>query len=264
MAARRVVVIRDFDMLHKEVQKKAAAVIADTPDTTLVVVEGEKAAIAPKPKTGFVRESFKPVYENKLPGWIRERFRKRGKTVEEPAVALLINNVGTQLGDLDGEIGKAIIIAGERNRVTEEDVGIVVGAFRRETVWGLSNAVGLGDFREAARILDNLMVSEKNRETYYLAALFSHILKIAAYNGQVKAGIPQKEAMKTVASNKFFWDRNEMAQQTKNLTPRRVRRMLNAIGRTESLLKKSSVDKRLLVELMLPFVVPPRRGSRTS
>ncbi|HUT63067.1 MAG TPA: hypothetical protein VMZ04_03825, partial [Anaerolineae bacterium] len=80
MAERRVIVIRDFDSLHPETRKKACTIIKNTPETTLVIIEGEKVALSPKPPAKYLRtELFKPIYENKISPWLQRRFAKRGK-----------------------------------------------------------------------------------------------------------------------------------------------------------------------------------------
>ena len=259
MAERRVVVVRFFDQLHKETQKKAAAILAGVPETTLAIVEGEKASLVPKPKTGFLAESFKPVYEKDLPPWIKARFRKRGKTVADRAAALLMNNVGMELAELDREIEKVAMVAGDRAAITEEDVRAVVGEYRRDTVYAFCNAVGLGRFGEAAGVLENLMENEKNKETFYLSSLFAHILKIAACNSRVRGGMPPEEAQKAVTTSPFLWKLNHYAEQSRNFTPEAARNALLMIGRSESLLKKSALDNRLILELMLPFAMPVRK-----
>jgi DNA polymerase-3 subunit delta len=255
MTSRRVVVLRDFDKLPKEIVKKIAKTLSKTPETTLVIVEGENASIPGAPKALVKSESFKPIYESKLPSWIRNRFRKRGKKVDDKAIALLINNVGTPLGELNGEIEKVLIIAQEHDLVTEEDVRQVVGEFKRDTVWGLCNAVGLGDFKGSVKILENLMENEKNKETWYVSQLFSHIIKISEYNRLKKKGIPHEEAMKVVASSPFLWNLNRLNEQTHHMTHRSVQRALNVLSRTESALKRSRIDKKLLMELALPFIM---------
>ncbi len=263
MAERRVVVLRNFDELHRDTQKKAAAALKDAPETTLIIVEGEKATLDTKPKTGFVSETFKPVYEHKLPQWIRARLREKRKTISEEAINLLMNNLGNNLSDIASEIEKVIIIAGERTSIGEEDVRAVVGEFRRDTVYELCNAAGLGDFGKAVSILDNLMENEKNKETFYIASLFAHILKIAAYNSRVRAGVPHDEAVKAITTS-WFWKLNRYDEQAGNLTPEAARNALIAIGRAESLLKKSGMDRRLLMELMMPFAVPARKQTGRS
>lgn len=259
MADRRVVVLRDFDRLHPETRKKAAEVIAGTPETSLVIVEGDKVSLSPKPPAKhFLKESFKRIYENKLPTWIKGRFAKRKKKVTDRAIALFLNNVGDGLRELDGEIEKVTITVGDNDVVDDMIVEQVIGTFKRHTVWAFCNAVGLGDFGDAVRILENLMENEKNKETWYIASLASHIMKIAEYNRLKAQGAPHSEAMKTVTESTFLWDLNRMSRQTANFSERTARRALTVLGRTESTLKKSGMDKRLLMELMVPFVMPGR------
>ncbi|MFC1649997.1 DNA polymerase III subunit delta [Candidatus Latescibacterota bacterium] len=262
MAKRRVVVVRDFDKLNKEIAKKASSVIQKTPETAFVLIEGEKASLTPKPKGYFITEKFTIIYEEKLPGWVRTRFKKRGKTISESAIAHLINNAGTILRELDNEIEKVTIVAGESSNIDEEDVKKVVGAFKRDTIWGLCNEVGLQDFRESAKILNNLLEKEKTAddkkitETFIISQLFSHIMKLSEYNRLIKIGVPQNEAMKVVVSSPFLWKINKMTPQVRNLSPRKIRRMLTVFGRTESTIKRSSIDKKLLMEFMIPLIMP--------
>jgi len=262
MTQRRVIVIRDFDKLNKDVIKKACEVIKQTPETALVIIEGEKASLSPRPKSHFTAESFKQIYENKLPNWIKDRFKKRGKNVSESAVTLLINNTGTILRELDSEIEKVTIVAGDRDTVTENDVQQVVGPFKRDTIWGLCHAVGLEDFKEATRILINLMEKEKDTndnkitDTFIIWKLYSHILSISEYKRLIKHGVSHDEAMKVVTTSKFSWKNNKMNVQIRNFNPHRVRRILTVLGRTESTLKRSRIDKKLLMEFLIPLIIP--------
>lgn len=257
MAERRVVVLRDFDSLHPETRKKVSAIVQKTPETTLVIIEDEKVTLTPKPpKKYLLVESFKPVYENRLPSWIQNRFMKRGKKATYGAMAHLINNVGGVLGELDNEIEKITIVAQDKTEVTEEDVTRVVGMFKRDTVWNFCNTVGLGDFDGAAQILTNLLESEKNRETFYISTLASHIMKIAAYNNLRKKGVTPGEAMKVVKDSSFLWKLNNMDTQARRFGQAEVRRALTALGHAESTLKKYGVDKRLVMELLIPSVLP--------
>ena len=257
MAERRVVVIRFFDDIHPEIRKKIAAEIAKTPDTTLVIVEGEKVALSPKPLSRHLREeTFKRIYEEKLPSWIRKRFAKRGKRVTDGGIALMINNVGDVLGELDGEIEKVVIAIDPEDTATERDVERIVGMFRRHTVYALNNAVGTGDFAEAVRILRSLMESEKGKETYYTMSLASHIMKIAGYHALVNSGAPPQEARKTINEKPYFWKLNRMEEQVRMFGEAEVRRAITVLADTDSDLKRSSIDNTLIMELMLPRIMP--------
>ena len=256
MVQRRVVVVRNFDKLDKDTRKKASEALLNTPETTLVIIEGEVAKLSPIPKKYYTAEAFKPIYENRLPRWIKDRFNKRGKKITDSAVALMINNAGTVPRELDGEIEKTTIIAGDSETVTEDDVKLVVGEFRRDTVFALCNVVGLGDFKEAVKILTTLMETEKNRGTFFLSQLYSHIMKISEYQRLRKNGIPHSEALKTASPSQYLWNLNKMTEQINNFSPVQIKRSLNVLGRTESTLKRSGIDKKLLMELLIPFIIP--------
>jgi len=263
MAERRVVVVRNFDRLEPGTREEACKVFKETPETTLVIVEGEKVSLSPRPPAKFLlAESFKPIYENRLPAWIQERFSMRGKRIEKRATALLMNNIGIGLRELDSEIEKISVGVGDADTVTEEDVARIVGGFMHDTVYNFCNAVGRMDFHEAAGILIRLMESEKNREMYYIGSLAAHIMKIAEYNGRRKRGVSHEEAMKEVVSNRFFWDLNRMNVQVRNYGPGDVRRTLALLARTESKLKKFTLDKRLFMEFLVPLLVKERRRGR--
>ncbi len=258
MAERRVAAIRNFDGVPAEMRKKIAEAVKNTPETTLVLIEGDKATLSPKPPRDYFRqETFKRIYERELPSWIRGRFSKRCKRATESAVVLLINNVGDVLRELDNEIEKVCIATGGKQTVTEEDVGRIAGAFRRYTVYALCNAVGTCDFPEAARVLRYLMESEKNKETYYVSALASHLMKLAEFNARVRAGTPKNEAMKIVTESPFLWKLNRTDEQARNFrSPEVIRRVLQIIAETDSALKSGGVSKGLLVEMLLPRVIP--------
>ncbi len=261
MTERRVIVIRNFDELHKDIRKKVCEIILKTPETTLVIIEGEKVSLSPTPKEYFKSETFKHLYE-KLPSWVKERFKKRGKKIGDSAVAHLINNAGEVLLELDNEIEKVIIVAGDKEYVTDEDVIRVVGPFKRETVWGLCKAVGLNDFNEASNILANLMETGKDsdekkiNETTIVYHLNSHIMKISEYNSLIKKGVHKEVAMKVVTQSPFLWKLNKMEEQTRNFNPQMIRRALTVLRRMESTLKRSSIDKKLLMEFLIPLMMP--------
>ena len=100
------------------------------------------------------------------------------------------------------------------------------------------------------------METEKNKETWYITSRASHFMKIAEYHAQVKAGTPPDIAMKVLAANDFFWKLNKYGIQVRNLGEQEVRRALIRLAETDSALKKSTLDNKLIMELMLPAIMP--------
>ncbi len=258
MAARRVVVVRDLDGIHNEYRKKVFAAAAGTPDTTLLILEGEKLAVPKDFPRGILRvEDFNPLYENQLPGWVREQFAKRGRRIEPDAAAILVNNVGTVLGELDSEIEK-VTVAATDDPIGAEDVSRVVGDFRQDTVFALCDAVGKGDFPGTVRVLEGLLAAEKGKEPSWLAMVGSHVLRIAAYNEALRRGVPHERAWNIVVLYKNMWKTKDMDRQVRRFTPARIRRTLTALARTDSLFKKHSIDRELMMGILAALIVPGR------
>lgn len=255
MAARRVIVFRRFDNAFEPVRNAIAKQLVHTPDTTLVVIEGEKTTLNPKPpKAFFHAEHFKPVYENQLPGWIQERFRVRGKKIASDAIALLINNAGTVMCELDNEIEKITVVAGDREVISARLVEAVVGEYRRDTVWNFCNVVGMGDFGEAAHVLRLLQAADTNKETWYLSSLISHIIKLGEYNTARKRGVPHADAMKLLTTSPFLWKMNQYDRQTRHFTPEKVRNALEILAEAESAMKSSGSDNGIVLEVAVARV----------
>jgi DNA polymerase III subunit delta len=257
LSDKRVILVRDFDKINPDIRKKAALVIKNVQDSALIIIEGEEASLSPKPPAEyFVSETFKPVYESQLPQWIQSRFSIRGKKVTKLATALLINNAGTVLREIDNEIEKISIAFDKKETVTEKEVEHIVGSFRQDTIWNLCNSLGTGDLAATHRILANLMDSEKNKETFFIVSMASHIMKISEYNSLIKKGGNPAEAMKVLSSSPFLWKINRYDKQTSNITPQKARKIIEALKIADSTMKKYGLNKELFMELLVPAISP--------
>jgi len=260
MTDRRIIVVRDFGKIHPETRKKMIASLKNLPESTLMILEGSEVKPAVKtPKGQVLADFYKPVFENRIASWIKERFAKRGYSVDNSAVALIVNNVSGSLGEIDGEIEKITSSAGDVKRITEDAVAKVVGSFRRDTIFNLANTVGKGDLKESVEILRSLMSAEKNNESFYMSHLGGHVLKIARYHARIRAGVNPKAAQNEAVANPYFWKLNKMDEQVRRFGPAEIRRALKAVAAADSRLKKRPGDTGVLLELMLGAVVPFRK-----
>jgi len=262
MTDRRVIVVRDFDKIHPETRKKIVASLKDLPESTFMMIEGSEVKPAVRvPKGQLLADFFKPVYDNNLPSWIKTRFAKRGYSIDNSAVALIVNNVSGSLGEIDGEIEKITSSVGDVKRITEDAVAKVVGSFRHDTIYNLANTVGKGKLKESVEILRSLMSAENSNESYYMSHLGGHVIKIARYHARIRAGVNPKAAQEEAVANPYFWKLNKMDEQVRRFGPAEIRRALKAIAAADSRFKLHSPDTGVLLELMLGAVVPFRKKS---
>ena len=93
-----------------------------------------------------------------LQRWIADVAKeKHAKQFERDAAALLVELAGSDLALLDQEIAKLASYAGERTKITSDDVTRLVGGWKAETTWAMTNAVRDGQIGDALACLDKLL-----------------------------------------------------------------------------------------------------------
>ncbi|MFW6188817.1 MAG: DNA polymerase III subunit delta [Planctomycetota bacterium] len=91
-------------------------------------------------------------------GWLRSAARERGKSLTREAVYNLVEAVGPNLLALENELEKLALYVGERETITEEDVGEMAAEARSRSVFDLGQAVAAGDTAEALRLCEELLL----------------------------------------------------------------------------------------------------------
>lgn len=93
-----------------------------------------------------------------LQKWIQTEVQSRyAKQLTRDAVTLLVELAGNGLGLLARELDKLASYAGEREKITGEDVRMLVGGWRAETTWAMLDAVRDGRPDAALHALDTLL-----------------------------------------------------------------------------------------------------------
>jgi DNA polymerase-3 subunit delta len=168
----RVVVIREADRMDEEVQKDLAKAVGSLPaGVAVVLVTGEsrgrrqrevraalRNAIA---KEGLVIEC--PAMERgEAVAWVIAQAKARGKTMERTAARKLVEQkVGTGLGELEAEVEKLALFAGEGKTITASQVDEVTPRLLEEDVFRLLDAIGRGESGHAVAILRGLLQEKR-------------------------------------------------------------------------------------------------------
>jgi DNA polymerase-3 subunit delta len=96
----------------------------------------------------------------KLISWVMEWTKQRHKkTMMGQAASELVNLAGEGMGFLEREISKLVDYIGDRDKITPEDVQLLVGGWKTETTWTMLNAVRDQNYGEALELLDQLLDS---------------------------------------------------------------------------------------------------------
>ncbi|MBS0190065.1 MAG: DNA polymerase III subunit delta [Phycisphaerales bacterium] len=104
-----------------------------------------------------------PVSEASAAAWAIRRAAKRHEAkLDQRAADMLVENVGTDLGRIDAELGKLAVAGDPPGSITPELVARFVGRSREEEVWGLqATLVGGSGAESIAHIRDLIEVSRQ-------------------------------------------------------------------------------------------------------
>lgn len=103
-------------------------------------------------KCGVIFES-KKIYETKLPAWISNQFKIRGKNIEPQAANLMADYIGNNLSSIINEINKILIFLENENEIKVSHVEKLIGVSKDFNNTELLKAIGTKNITQANRIL---------------------------------------------------------------------------------------------------------------
>ena len=152
-------------------------------------------------------------------GWVRARVAEAGMTIEAPAVRLLVERAGRDIGRLRADTERSCLFAAEGQKVTLADVKEVVGPATAQDAWGINRQLEQGSAAGALRELGLLFDA---------------------------GGIP----VMILGQLRSFVERH--------VPPARLPGAVEALFRTDLALKSSAGDPRVLLERLVVELCDPK------
>ena len=164
-APKRVVVVREFEKLENNRQFKAYAQ-QPNPQSIVLLACTTKPNLSAHPYRALKEQAtwseFQSPYDNEMPGWIQDYVQGRGYEIDPRANQMLADYVGTDLQRAASEIEKLMTFAGDRTRLTADDVLAASGQTREFNVFELQAAIGEGRHADAERIATRILQQASN------------------------------------------------------------------------------------------------------
>jgi len=183
MASHRVVILkeaqemRDFKNLEKYIEKPS-------PSTILCIcykhkkLDGKTKIAKLLKKNAVVFESAK-IYDNKVPGYINQFVKGKGRSIEPKAATLIAEYIGADLSTLHNELEKVFLNIDKSTTITESHVQEQIGISKDYNVFELQTALATKDaiksFRIARYFTEN---PKKNPMIMVVATLFRFFSKV--------------------------------------------------------------------------------------
>lgn len=204
----RVLIVKEVDKLPEKELESLLPYINNTSPSTCLIFIGEKADMRKRffsalKEKGVVIQ-FHPLFEGQIAGWIRSRVKELGFKIDDKAIEVLKEEVGTSLGLLDNELKKISLYTAGKGNIGEEDVLKVVGGSRTKTIFNLTEAIGDKKVEEAIKILRKIL-NEGEEPLKILSMITRQIRLIHRALALKEAGFPPEEIKGRIGiSPRFF------------------------------------------------------------
>lgn len=164
-APHRVLIVREFEKLDNNRQFKGYTQ-QPNPNAIVLLACTEKPNLSAHPyralKENATWSEFQSPYDNEMPDWIQDYVSGKGYDIEPRAVQMLADYVGTDLQRAASEIEKLMTFAGDRTRLTTDDVLAASGQTREFNVFELQAAIGEGRHADAERVAGRILQQASN------------------------------------------------------------------------------------------------------
>jgi DNA polymerase-3 subunit delta len=215
MADRQVVVVREAQELSRTIDKLET--YAENPQPTTVLVFAYKYKTLDKrkkitkllDKVGVVFES-KKLYENQVGDWIKRVLSGQGYSIENKAVAMLVEFLGTDLSKINNELEKLKIILPKGHTFTPNDIEENIGFSKDFNNFELRKAIGEKNQVKAYQIIDYFSQNPKDNPLVVTTGLvFGFFSQLLQYHGLKDKS--QANAAKILKVNPYFVKDYEVA-----------------------------------------------------
>lgn len=185
MTDRQVVILKEAQGVKADFLDKLTAYAEHpNPQTVLVVagrgdkVTGAKFLKAVKASGGVVFETPK-LYDNKVGPMIESLVRNEGLTIDQKALAMLIDHVGTDLSRIINEVTKLKTALPSGGSITPQVVEKLIGVSKDFNNWELVDAIAVRDTAKIYRIADYFQANPKQNPAIVTGiAIFGFFAKL--------------------------------------------------------------------------------------
>jgi DNA polymerase-3 subunit delta len=249
MAQVRVVVLKEAHELNDKDWEILSPLFENPVSSTALICVGtkidkRKKFIKRMIDAGVVVE-FKRPYDNQIPDWVRSIAKKHGLQLTAGAVDLMQQLVGSNLADIDAEMGKLAGYLGEKKKAGEDEVMKVVSHVKLDSVFELTDAIGTRDRARALTCLANLLDHGQN-EVGILALISRHVRILKLVGEGLREGLAGQKLSARAGVSPYFL--KSYVGQAKSWSDRKIDETFQALLDTDRALKSSSVAPHIWLE----------------
>lgn len=265
ISPRRMVVVTGFEAVSDDDQLELLKNYLRQPVETTVLVFVSDALDNRRNIATMLRKACEVVSFDALderdgaPNWVRDYITRAGCSIDASAAAYLVGMVGVDLMRLSSESDKLIAYAGEKGRITKDEIDQLVRHSREHSNFELTDAVVDGDRKRALsllhRIFDNASENPQSLSLMILGAIASNYRKMLGAKELMKQNAPNSEVAKAVGMSPYVVGR--FNEKVRRIETERILKGIERIAATDVALKTSRATPQLLLEVLICELCPP-------
>jgi len=170
---------------------------------------------------------FKRLYDNKLSAFIQG---ESTKPFDAAAADLLSFLIGNNLQELASQIEKLVVFAGDRPRITLEDVRAVASSSKAFTVFELARYLCVRDLHNTLKSLDTLFRNGEDTPMM-IGALSRHFRQLWRVREMLDRKTAKPDIAREVGINPYFLD--DMITQARNFNRGELRSIFSELYRCD-------------------------------
>ena len=248
---KRVVVLSRVDKLSEKIKKILLDYLEHPAPTTLLIVTAPKV----DKKRAFYKRlmlrttpiALSNLNEKETMVWIKERVSSLGWSIDSEGARTLYNSIGNDQSYLANEIDKLTLCAGEKRKITAEDVAAVAGKSRVNSIFDLPDAIGRMDCYQSIALVNNLLAWGQ-QPSHILAMILRHMLILLSLKCLKKRNASQAEMCRRHNLSSYYL--GGYLKQSAMFTETALRRRIRLLQATEARLK-STPGKALELESLV-------------
>ncbi len=258
MSDKKVVVIKRPTFLEKGSSNQSVLPLIDyldnPSDNTVLVIDAtgisideSKEVVVKLRKKAEVSET-RDLSEVEMRGWLKRQFGVMGVEVEENAVELFFEYIGTDLVKAKTEVEKLLNYIGDRKIINMRDVASCVSEEGETNVFALTKAINSKDKHKVIEIYYSLLKSGNDQmkllNLIYRSLKDSYTCLLLMEKGMNQASIA---SVLNISPGRTYY----IMKDAKNFSLDGLRKMIKDIGDLDYKIKSGQIDKVSGLELFL-------------
>ena len=266
LAEKRLVVVRKAHRLELRSKKAPIALYLEDPrpTTCLVMFAAQMGAPTKKGDRDKKRKrrsklvslatrhgaavNFPALNASEVIKWVQDEASRVGKKISPRAAAELQQLSGRNLSAVNNELQKVVAYVGARERIELRDVIAAVSDVHHETTYALADAFAEQNVVRALDVLDNL-IRDGEKGTSILWRIDWQLDRLYSALMMLEQGIKPQDVASQLRILPYY--RQRFFGQARKFTTERLRKLFHDLVDAELQLKSTSVNERLLLELLI-------------